>query len=194
MVTPQQVNAFWLDFVGPQGWYRGDAALDQAIRDRFLTTWEQADTLAPRWAVDAQGALAALILTDLFPRNMFRDDARAFSTDVLARQIADAAIAVRFDRQTPAPQRQFFYLPFEHAEDLADQDRAVTLFRTHMPGEPLDHALLHRDTIAHFGRFPWRNAALHRTPTAAEAALMAAGGYGALVRGTVRLADLTGIV
>ena len=190
MVTPQQVNDFWLVTVGPKGWYQGSAALDQAIRDRFQVTWEHAGTLAPRWAVDAGGALAALILTDQFPRNMFRDDARAFATDALARQIADSAIAAGFDRQIPSPQRQFFYMPFEHSEDLADQDRAVALFRAHLPGESLDHAILHRNTIARFGRFPWRNAALGRSPTAAEAALMAAGGYGALVRGTVRLADL----
>lgn len=190
MITPAEVVDFWLNEVGEKGWYERSDAVDQACRDRFLPAWEQADTLAPAWATDADGALAALILTDQLPRNMFRDDPRAFQTDALARRIADAAIAAGFDMETPEPQRQFFYLPFEHSEDLADQDRAVALFAHKMPGENLIYAKAHRDTIAHFGRFPWRNAALGRQPTEAEEKLMQAGGYGALISGRASLADL----
>ena len=183
-VTPDTVNDFWLNEVGPKGWYTQSDALDQDIRDRFLATWNDAPTLAPAWAAQgAHSALAALILTDQFPRNMFRNDPRAFSTDTLARSIATDAIAAGLDLQTPEPQRQFFYLPYEHSEDLADQNHAVALFAERMPGENLRHAQLHRDTIAKFGRFPWRNAALGRVPTAAEQALMDDGGYGALVSG-----------
>ena len=130
------------------------------------------------------------ILTDQFPRNMFRRDPRAFATDALALRLADAAIAAGHDMATPEPARQFFYLPFEHSESLADQDRAIALFAERMPGENLRHARLHRDAIAAFGRFPWRNAALGRTSTPAEQALLDAGGYGALVSGKVVLADL----
>lgn len=188
--TPHDVTAFWLDEVGEKGWYTRDDALDQTIRDRFRAAWDDAAAIAPGWAAQgAQGALAALILTDQFPRNMFRDDSRAFATDALARHIADGAIAAGLDLATPEPARQFFYLPFEHSEDLADQDRAVALFAERMPGENLRHAQLHRAAIAAFGRFPWRNAALGRAPTPAEQRIMDAGGYGALVSGRVSLAE-----
>lgn len=184
-----EVLAFWLDEVGEKGWYERSDRLDQTIRDRFGAAWRDADRLAGAWRDTPDGALAALILTDQFPRNMFRDDPRAFATDALARDVAAGAIAAGFDLQTPEPQRQFFYMPYEHSEDLADQDRAVALFAQRMPGESLRHAQLHRDTIARFGRFPWRNTVLGRTPTPEEDALMAAGGYGALVSGRVLLAE-----
>ena len=189
-VTPAEINRFWIEEVGPKGWYERSDALDQQIRDRFRAAWDDAAVLAPAWAGDPEGALAALILTDQFPRNMFRDDARAYSTDPLALRIASAAIEAGHDLATPEPARQFFYLPFEHSEELADQERAVELFAERMPGENLIHAEIHRDTIAKFGRFPWRNEALGRTPTDAERRVMEAGGYGALVSGKLSLADL----
>lgn len=188
--TAAQVCSFWIDETGEKGWYAKSDALDQQIRDRFMPAWEQAADLAPAWADTPQGALAALILTDQFPRNMFRDDHRAFATDDLARRIASGAIEQGFDLRIDPPARQFFYLPFEHSENLDDQTRAVELFTEFMPGENLRHAELHRDTIARFGRFPWRNAALGRSPTAAENRVMTAGGYGALVSGKLLLADL----
>lgn len=188
--TPAEINHFWLEETGPEGWYKASDALDQAIRYRFQASWDQAETLVPAWIDTPEGALAALILTDQFPRNMFRDDPRAFATDALARRIADQAIAAGFDLRIDPPARQFFYLPFEHSEDLSDQNRAVELFGEFMPGENEQHAILHRDTIAKFGRFPWRNAALGRTPTPAEDQVMQAGGYGALVSGKLSLADL----
>ncbi|WJS83589.1 DUF924 family protein [Paracoccus sp. TOH] len=189
-MTPEGINRFWLDEIGEAGWYARSDALDATIRQRFLPAWERAADLAPGWARTPEGALAALILTDQFPRNMFRDDPRAFDTDPLARSLAREAIGNGFHLRIAPPGRQFFYLPFEHAEDLADQERAVALFAEFMPGENLRHAELHRDTIAKFGRFPWRNAALKRVPTAAETRVMEAGGYGALVAGKLSLADL----
>lgn len=188
--TPEDINRFWIDEIGQDGWYTRSDHLDQQIRDRFLNIWQHAEKLAPEWARTPEGALAALILTDQFPRNMFRDDARAFATDDLARNIANDAIAAGFDLRIDPPARQFFYLPFEHSENIDDQNRAVGLFSEFMPGESLRHAQLHRDTIATFGRFPWRNDALGRSPTDAEIRVMAAGGYGALVAGKLSLADL----
>lgn len=190
IATPQEINHFWIEEVGAKGWYDRSKALDQQIRDRFTASWNQAKRLTADWTRTPEGALAALILTDQFPRNMFRDDPRAFATDPLARSIADQAIAAGFDLRIAPPPRQFFYLPFEHSEDLADQNRAVGLFSEFLPGENQRHAELHRDTIAHFGRFPWRNAALGRTPSAQEEQVMQAGGYGALVSGKLSLADL----
>lgn len=186
-MTPEEINRFWIEETGPAGWFGGGAALDQSIRDRFGAAWQRAPELAAAWKSTAEGMMAALILTDQFPRNMFREDPRAFATDALARALAEEGIAQGFDLQFPNPQRNFFYLPFEHSEDLADQDRAVALIGARSTAEHLRHAQLHRDAIAHFGRFPWRNAALGRTPTAEEDALMAAGGYGALVSGKVVL-------
>lgn len=188
-MVPDDVISFWLDEVGEKGWYQPGPTLDDDIRTRFRPAWEKIDALAGDWPKGREASLALLILADQFPRNMFRGDPRAFQTDALARQIADTAIAAGFDMQTPEPQRQFFYLPFEHSEDLSDQDRAVALFAEKMPGENLLHARAHRDTIARFGRFPWRNAALGRQPTPAEDALMQAGGYGAVVSGRASLAD-----
>lgn len=189
-VTPAEVNELWLNQVGTKGWYIQSDELDATIRDRFLAAWENAETLAPAWAAEnAEGALAALILTDQFPRNMFRGDPRSFATDELSRELARQAIAAGFDKQTPEPQRQFYYLPFEHSEALEDQHLAVALFAERMPGENLRHAQLHRDAVAQFGRFPWRNAALGRKSTADERALLDAGGYNALVTGKVVLAE-----
>ena len=190
MTRPDEINHFGLDEVGEKGWYEKSDALDQTIRDRFLATWERADTLADDWCATPEGALAFLILTDQFPRNMFRGDPRSFATDALALRMADQAIARGFDLATPEPQRQFFYLPFEHSEQLAHQDRCVELFRERMPGENLHHARMHREAIAAFGRFPWRNEALGRDPTEEEKKVMEAGGYGALVSGKLSLADL----
>lgn len=189
-VTPQAINRFWLDEVGETGWYVRSDLLDETIRQRFLPTWERAAELAPDWAATPEGALAALILADQFPRNLFREDARAFATDPLARDLARAALDRGFPQRIGLPARQFFFMPFEHSEDLADQDRAVALFQEFMPGESLRHAQIHRDTIAKFGRFPWRNAALGRSPTAAETRVMQAGGYGALVSGKLSLVDV----
>jgi len=188
--TAAEINRFWLDEVGEKGWYTRSDALDDTIRRRFLPTWERAADLVPGWAATSQGMLAGLILTDQFPRNMFREDARAFATDPLARSLARQAVESGLHLHIAPPARQFAYLPFEHSEDLADQQRAVALFAEFLPGENLRHAELHRDTIAKFGRFPWRNAALNRVSTPAEIRVMQAGGYGALVSGKLSLADL----
>lgn len=190
MSNPDEINRYWLDEVGPDGWYQQSDAVDQTIRNRFMSVWERAEQLADGWCETAEGALAALILTDQFPRNMFRDDARSFATDALARRIADRAIARGFDLATPEPQRQFFYMPFEHSEHLPDQERCIQLFAERMPDESLLHARLHRDTIATFGRFPWRNDALGRDHTQDEERVMKAGGYAALSSGKLSLDDL----
>lgn len=189
MSSPDEINRYWLNEIGPAGWYQQNDAVDQTIRNRFMASWERAEQLADDWCATPEGTLAMLVLTDQFPRNMFRGDPRSFATDALARRIADRGIARGFDLATPEPQRQFFYLPFEHSEHLPDQDRCVELFAERMPGENLEHAQLHREAIATFGRFPWRNEALGREPTEAEKVVMAAGGYGALVSGKLSLAD-----
>ncbi|MDO5658942.1 MAG: DUF924 family protein [Paracoccus sp. (in: a-proteobacteria)] len=194
MTTAQDIIGFWRDEVGPKGWYDKDDATDEAIRTRFLDDWTRAQELGEAWADTPEGALAAIILTDQFPRNMFRGDGRSYDTDALSRRLADAAIAAGHDMAVEPPMRQFFYLPFMHSEDLADQDRGIALFRDKMPGDNLRHAELHREVIANFGRFPWRNDDLGRASTEAERAFVAAGGYGAMVQGKLSLDGSGGMV
>ena len=183
--SPDEVLAFWLDEIGPDGWYAGGEALDARVRDRFLPTWEAAVAGAcGPWPATPRGALAYVVLLDQFPRNMFRGEARAFASDARARAAAKAAIDRGWDRQVPEPERQFLYLPLVHSETLVDQDRGVRLIAARMPetgADQLLHARAHREQIRRFGRFPMRNAALGRADTPAEAAFLAAGGYPALV-------------
>jgi uncharacterized protein (DUF924 family) len=129
------------------------------------------------WESTAEGTLALLILLDQFPRNMFRDSARAFATGPLARSIAAGALVRGFDAQVPADMRSFFYLPFEHSEDMADQERALALYKAAGNADNLKWAELHADIIRRFGRFPHRNAVLGRVTTAEEQAFLDGGGF-----------------
>lgn len=183
---PGMVLGYWLDEVGPEGWYDEDEALDAAIRERFAPIWAHAmEGALALWLTHPSGALAYVILTDQFPRNMWRDQGRAFASDGVALTAAKAAIDRRWDLRIDEPARQFFYLPLMHSERLPDQERCVRLMLTRMPqtgASNLLHAKAHREVIRRFGRFPHRNAALGRADTPAEAAFLAAGGYGAVVR------------
>lgn len=123
------------------------------------------------------GALALVILLDQAPRNLFRGDPRAFSTDSLALSVAEAALGRGFDRRVGRAMRSFFYLPFEHAEDSAAQSRCLDLFAAMNDREGLRYAEIHADVIARFGRFPHRNAILGRASTAAERTFLASGGF-----------------
>jgi uncharacterized protein (DUF924 family) len=184
MSDPVEVLEFWIAEVGQKGWFNGGDAVDAACRDRFLDLWHAArDGGLEHWVEGTAGTLAYLVLTDQFPRNMFRGSPDAFATDPLALAAARRAVEAEWDLGAPVPERTFFYLPFEHSEDMADQDRSVELYTTRMPGESEFHlhAHAHREVIARFGRFPFRNAALGRTNTPAEEAFLAAGAYSALV-------------
>ena len=184
MSDPVELLDFWITEIGPKGWFNGGDAVDSACRDRFLDLWQAAhDGNLEHWVDGPTGTLAYLILTDQFPRNMFRGQARAFATDARARAAARRAVALGWDIEVPEPERTFFYLPFEHAENLADQDWSVELYAARMveDAEFLLHAKAHREIIARFGRFPFRNAALGRTTTPEEQAFLDAGAYPALV-------------
>ena len=183
--TAADVTRFWLEEVGPAGWYAKDDALDAQIRERFQALWEAAeDGEMYDWCDDAGGLLGFLILTDQLPRNMFREDPRAFATDTLARTAAKRAIHRRWDLQIPEPERQFFYLPLMHAENLTDQDRCIRLMTERMPktgAANIRHAKAHREIIRRFGRFPYRNAALGRMTLPREQAFLDKEGYGAVL-------------
>jgi len=181
----EEIVEFWQN-VGPDAWYGADAALDAEIRKRYMGDWEKAAKGGlVHWRSNPVGALAYMIVTDQFPRNMFRDDPRAFSTDRMARDAAMIAVQRDFDLKTEEPIRQFFYLPFMHAEDAFDQDRCVRLIIARLPKtgrDNLRHARAHRDVIRRFGRFPTRNLTLGRRNTADEARFLEKGGYGAVVK------------
>jgi uncharacterized protein (DUF924 family) len=186
MLRPEEVLSFWLDDVGEAVWYAQDDDLDEEIRQRFQSAWEGArEGRYSLWLTYPSGALAYIILTDQFPRNMFRGSSKAFSTDQAALAVAKASIDKRWDMRIDEPARQFFYLPLMHSENLCDQDRCVRLMCERMPeygASNLLHARAHREVIRRFGRFPYRNDALSRHSTAPEAAYVTEGGYGATVR------------
>ena len=174
--SPSDIVSFWRD-AGYERWYGKDDAFDQELRDRFMGTWEAArDGKLSAWQDSDDGTLALLIVLDQFPRNMFRNDPRAFSTDALARTIASRAIAEGRDQRIETGLRAFIYLPFEHSEDMADQERSIALFAP-LGEDSLKWAVLHADIIRKFGRFPHRNAVLGRTTTPEEAAFLKDGGF-----------------
>lgn len=177
--SPEEVLEFWLQETGPEGWYQGGDALDNTIKSKFMATWEQAVAgELDSWECSPSGTLALLIVLDQFPRNIFRGDAAAFASDAKALALAKKAISKGFDKDIPEPERQFFYLPMMHSENSADQDMSVRLIMLNMSGgDHLKHARVHRDVIRKFGRFPYRNEALGRDSTQAEADYLANGGY-----------------
>ena len=174
---PNDVIGFWRQ-AGPEKWFKKVAAFDEAIRLKFEPTHHRAARGEyDGWAETAEGALALLILLDQFPRNLFRAEAHQFATDPKARKIARAAIERGFDREVEPILRNFFYLPFEHSEDPADQDYAVALCAESGVADDLKWAVLHRDIIARFGRFPHRNACLGRETTPEEQEFLDEGGF-----------------
>ena len=171
------VLAFWRE-VGPKRWFGKDEAVDSELRLRFLSVYQEAARGdLDGWMASAEGALALVIVLDQFPRNMFRDSARAFATDAKALILARRAVDVGFDTQVEAALRRFLYLPFMHSETLADQERCVTLCRDAGDEEGVKFAIVHRDIIARFGRFPHRNSVLGRATTIEEQAFLDSGGF-----------------
>ncbi|WIY68088.1 DUF924 family protein [Aquidulcibacter paucihalophilus] len=177
-ITPSAVVAFWKE-AGPGKWFAKDDAFDSRFRRGFGDAhFAAARRELDRWAETPEGSLALLILLDQFPRNVFRGSGHAFATDPLARMVARRALEAGHDRQVEGDIRRFFYLPFQHSEDLADQDRQVELFQTRMDRKPDDHwAGHHHAVIARFGRFPHRNAALGRETTPEERAFLDEDGF-----------------
>ena len=181
--TPADLLDFWFSDQSRLHWFEKNAAFDAAIRERFEETLRAGATgELDNWARTAPGALALVILLDQFPRNLYRGSARAFAADARARAIASQAIDKRQDQDTALDRRFFFYVPFEHSESLADQERSVALFQAWAEahdGRARDEALefmpfihRHAEIIRRFGRFPHRNEALGRESTGAELAFL----------------------
>lgn len=184
--TMARVLAFWFGAPGSdeegqprQEWFRQDEAFDRGIVDRFEVEMEAAAGGRLDALMDsALGCVTLCILLDQFPRNVWRDSARAFACDQKARTVARHAIERGFDEDLKPVHRLFLYLPFEHSESMADQEVSVALFE--QLGDPgwLDYARKHYDLIERFDRFPHRNAVLGRTSTPEEAAFLKEQGRG----------------
>jgi len=164
------VLKFWFG-LKPEQWWSGGADLDHRIKQNFLKLWfEKRGLPVDAFLSDALTAVAGVILFDQFPRNMFRGNAEQFATDSLALGIAKRAIEKDFDEELAKDERKFLYMPFEHSENLEDQNRAVLLFTELGEEEQVKYAKKHRDVIERFGRFPHRNPILGRTPRPDEIA------------------------
>ena len=161
---------FWFGLDSKQ-WWKADPALDHRIKQSFLKLWTEKRQLpADSFLTDPLTALAAVILFDQLPRNMFRGHADQFATDHLALAIARTAVDRKFDYQLEPRERCFLYMPFQHSESLADQRRGLLLFTALGDKSQLGYAKKHLDVIERFGRFPHRNAILGRAPRADEIA------------------------
>ena len=164
------VLKFWFG-LDPKQWWKTDPALDHQIKQRFLKLWAAKRELpVDAFLTDPLTALAAVILFDQLPRNMFRGAADQFATDHLALAIAKAAVDRGYDEQLDKDECGFLYMPFEHSEDLDDQNRSLLLFTALGDDYLLGYAKKHRDVIERFGRFPHRNAMLGRAPRPDEVA------------------------
>ena len=174
--TAAEVVRFWR-LAGMRAWFNGGEAFDRQCEALFLAAHRAAARREHEdWLDSAEGALALLLLLDQIPRNVFRGSGHAFASDGLARHYAERALAAGHDAAFEPELRAFFYLPFEHSEDLADQQRSVALFEVLGNQTYTQYALEHRRVIERFGRFPHRNRALGRINTAEEQAWLDAGG------------------
>lgn len=170
----EHVLAFWFADGREAQWFERSETFDAAVREALeaLHLRAAAGTL-DHWAETPRGALALVILLDQVPRNLYRGTARAFATDAKARAVCRAALDAGHDAAlASAAERLFLYLPLEHSEDLADQERCVGLVAALGDAEQLRYAERHREIVQRFGRFPHRNAALGRETTEAEAAFL----------------------
>ena len=180
MKGPDGILDFWFGPVGSaererprEVWFKGGAAYDELLRDSFLEDQQRAAAGEyDAWTNSPEGTVALLLLLDQLPRNLYRGTPQAFATDARAREIAGITVPRGFDQLLPPVWRWFVYLPFEHSESLADQERSVALFAalpaTPEHDEPKDYAKRHYDVIQRFGRFPHRNAILGRESTPEE--------------------------
>ena len=164
---------FWFSPRARERWFSTDQAFDREIAERFGDAWRRvAGGDLAGWPRTADGVLALVILLDQLPRNMFRGDPRAYTTDEAARAFAAEALAQDVDAGLTAEERRFLYLPFMHSEEVADQRRCVELFAREGDENSLDYARRHLAIIERFGRFPHRNECLGRATTPEEAAFL----------------------
>ena len=181
MSTIEEILTFWFGEVQDEQsyfeersklWFAQNLEFDREIVQRFQADYElAAQGQLTRWTETARGGLAFILVLDQFPRNMFRNDPRAFATDQMAQGVAEDMIAAGFDRQLCSVERYFVYIPFMHSERREHQQRSVTLFQRLAEQRAYfdtSYAVRHQQVIARFGRFPHRNSVLGRVSTPAE--------------------------
>jgi len=167
---PESVLEFWFAEEARRRWFAKDPAFDQSIVTRFGETYAAAHRgELTGWMNGAEHALALIIVLDQFSRNMFRGSSRSFESDELVTGYARTAVARFYPYEKSAEEQGFYYRPFMHSENLADQELSVALFEAIGEERAMHYAILHRDIIARFGRFPHRNAVLGRASTDEEA-------------------------
>jgi len=165
----QELIDFWFSEETSKRWFNSTPAFDQALIDTYESTWEEAKQgKLDHWRQSATGSLALVIVLDQFPLNMFRGQAKSFSTESQSRDVARLAIDKGFDQVLPSSQVSFLYMPFMHSEDLDDQALGVELFKK--PGLESNYrfARHHYTIVERFGRFPHRNKILGRESSEAE--------------------------
>ncbi len=179
IATAERILQFWFEELTPEQRFEKDGVADRRISREFTDAYEAlAERVPTHWGDATSTCLAAIIALDQFPRNLYRGQARAFATDHVALALANHAINAGLDDVEDITHRMFFYLPFEHSESIADQERSVELFTALNDERLLDYAVRHRDVIKRFGRFPHRNAALNRASTNEELAFIDEPGSG----------------
>ncbi len=176
----QSVLTFWFEELTPKDWFHQNDDVDTSITSRFGDLYNRLRIDPPdNPALNAETVLAAIIVLDQFPRNMFRGRSDAFGSDNLAAALTRAAVDAGLDAKLEQARKPFMYMPLMHSESLADQEQSVMLFRNLGNENNLAYAIEHRDVIASFGRFPHRNKALGRKSTPEELEyLKSASGYG----------------
>ena len=178
MIRPRDVLDFWFA-AGPEKWFAKSDAFDAEIKRRFGEAHRDAsEGRLDAWANEAQGSLALILVLDQFSRNIWRNDHRASAQDAVALGLADEAVRRRFDVETPATARKWFYMPYMHSEELAAQERGLVYFAQRLDDpETMRHAVEHADIIRRFGRFPHRNEVLGRATTPEEQSFLEQGGF-----------------
>ncbi len=173
MITAQNILSFWFDELTPAMRFSKDTQLDQKISEKYLAIYnEAAQGNLKTWRATPEGRLAEIIILDQFPRNIFRDSAKAFATDKLALSLAQEAVVAKDDQKLPPEKRSFLYMPYMHSEDAQIHDVAVSLFSQPGLEMNLKFELMHKNIIDRFGRYPHRNQALGRASTDEELAFL----------------------
>ena len=174
----QDIIEYWFNPLSPEDWFAKNDTVDQYIHDHFKDVHRAAcQCELSDWRESAEGRLAEIIILDQFSRNLFRDDAQAFAADAQALSLAQEAIRLGGDHSLSDDNRRaFLYMPYMHSESLKIQDESLRLFSTLDDKNYYNYAVMHRDVIVQFGRYPHRNEVIGRSSTQAEIDYLSDGG------------------
>lgn len=176
-IDPRDVLDFWFA-ADMETWFSKNDEFDRQITERFKAHHEAArDGAYDHWQETANGTLALIILLDQFPRNMYRGSPEAFAADAKALEVAKKMVASGLDMELPQGVRMWIYMPYEHSENLEDQEKCIELMERSGLDDVIEWAHVHADVIRRFGRFPHRNEVLGRTSTPEEIAFLEEGGF-----------------